>query len=81
MALFEELKTAVNVLLGKRTISPGVGALDPREITLGEIKSVSPSTIFKTGRLEVPVGERGLETKTGTLIVAGLATVFEPVGL
>jgi hypothetical protein len=79
MELFEELKTAVKALLGNSTIRPGVGAVDPREITFGEIRSVCPSTTFTTGALEAPLGNSGLETKTGTLMVAGFAIVFEPV--
>ena len=72
----------MKLLLGKSTIIPGWGLADPTEITLGESKSVWPSTTFKTAAVDVPFGNSGLETKTCTLMVAGFAWVGErPVAL
>ncbi len=57
MALFEALKTAVNLLLGNKTIMPGGGLVDATETTLGEIRSNWPSTIFRTPVVLVPAGK------------------------
>src|SRR5579862_6492836 len=75
IALFEALKTAVNLLLGNKTIIPGCGLVAETETTLGEIRSNWPSTTFRTPEVLAPLGNRGLETKTWTRIVAGFATV------
>ena len=73
MELFEALKTRVNLLLGNKTIKPGVGLVAPTEITPGESRSRCPSTTFRTGAVLVTLGNNGLETKTCTLMVAGFA--------
>jgi hypothetical protein len=78
MELFEALKTSVNFLLGYKTIWPGVGLVAPTETTLGEIRSCCPSTTFRTGTADEPVENKGLETKTCTLMVAGFACVGKP---
>src|SRR5450755_1399663 len=78
MELFVALKTSVNLLLGDRTIRPGVGLVAPTEITLGEIRSSSPSTTFRTGAVDVPAENNGLETKTCTRMVAGFASGGNP---
>src|SRR6266446_3924602 len=77
-ALFEALKTSVFFLLGNSTIMPGVGLVAPMETTLGEIRSSCPSTTFKTGTEPAPAENKGLETKTCTLIVAGFACGGNP---
>src|ERR1700680_5112832 len=81
MELFEALKTRVNFLLGNRTIGPGVGLVAHTEITLGESRSSCPSTTFRTGTVDEPLANKGLETKTCTLIVAGFATGPDPTML
>jgi len=81
MELFEELKTRVNPLLGNKTIRPGEGLVAPTEITPADSKSSCPSTTLRTAAVDDPFGNKGLETKTCSLIVAGFAWVVEPVEL
>ena len=56
--LFEALKTSVNLLLGNKTIIPGVGLVAPTEITPGESRSSCPSTTFRTGAVDDAVGKQ-----------------------
>src|SRR6185312_5041149 len=79
--LFAALKTRVNLLLGNNTIKPGLLLVVPTEITAGESRSLCPSTTFRTGAVELPLGNKGLETKTCTLMVAGFAPGVPPMGL
>jgi hypothetical protein len=81
MELLWELKTSVNLLLGNKTIKPGDVLVAPTEIAPGARRSSCPSTTFKTAAVDAPLGKRGLETKTCTLMFAGFASVVEAVGL
>src|SRR5579862_2327020 len=81
MALFVELSTSVDFLLGVRNIWPGFGLVAPTEITLGEIRSSCPSTTLRTGAVLAPEANSGLETKTWTRIADGLASGGSPIVL
>src|SRR5579872_3366564 len=72
------LNTRVNFRLEETAISPGCGLSPATETTERESTSRKASTMFNTGRfVPVPVGNRGLETKTRNLRPLGLCVLAE----
>ena len=58
------LKTRVFVLSGVMAISPGLEIVPLKPTTAGTRRSVVAFTMFRTGALPVPLGNRGFDTKT-----------------